>query len=133
MNNSVHEYQGVVGLPKIAKLVGIPMPTLRYRIYLRKMTLEEAIKLGAAQKDSFKHEYRGFTGLREIANAFGINQRTLESRVIQRGMSIEDALSKPVRRRAVTAPSPSTKKVEKLLKPEKSDSLWNIALGVGGC
>lgn len=132
MSKSVHVYQGVFGLPNIAKHVGIPISSLSHRIYQQGMTLEQAIAFGLPKKEDFKYVYKGIYGLRKIADAFGINQRTLENRVIQRGMSVEEALNTPVRKRS----SNSTKrrsKTQKLVKPENANKLWNLALGMGGC
>lgn len=131
MSKSVHFYQGFKGLPAISKHVGIHKETLSYRIYVKKMTLVDAIGLGPG-KEPFKYEYRGYFGLRTIAAAFNFSHKTLESRVIGKGMSIEEALSKPVQRKTFKCKNGKRKEI-KIVKPEQKNKLWNLALGMGGC
>ncbi|EOG1474722.1 hypothetical protein ACK3GY_002120 [Vibrio parahaemolyticus] len=121
MSKAVYVYQGVKGLPAIAKHTGVPFTTLSYRVYQLKMNIAEAVKGGSPKAIESKHEYKGIRGLKNIANAYNFPPKTLESRVVTMGMDIETALKKPIRHRAYTG------------KPEYTvDSLWALALGIGG-
>lgn len=121
MSKPVWEYQGHKGLPAISKHTGISFQALNYRVHSRKMTIEEAVAEGASKAMGTKYEYKGFRGLRNIAKAYGIPHKTLESRVVQMGMDIEEALTKPIRHR-----------VCKGKQERNTDSLWRLALGLGG-
>ncbi|ELY1986550.1 hypothetical protein SL034_001573 [Vibrio harveyi] len=128
MTRKSHEYQGVRGIPAIAKAVGISEVTLKVRVHHKKMTIEEAVALGEAgeKKNPVKYEYQGLRGLINIAEAFGINAKTLENRVITKKMSIEEALNKPVIKH-----NGDCYLEQQNVEVDKTRALWNVALGMG--
>ncbi|NUW66968.1 hypothetical protein [Vibrio coralliilyticus] len=90
-------YQGVQGLPNIAKASGISVSTLRARIK-NGLSLKEAIERPQRHKNkgnNSKYEYQDVQGLPNIAATFGVSLSTLYLRM-RKGLSLKEAVEKPL-------------------------------------
>lgn len=92
-------YQGKrYTLTGLSRKSGVPLPTLKNRLDVRGMSVEEATS--APQENVLMLTYRGETKeLYEWANEFNMKRRTLSTR-IGRNWSIERALTTPVQKKS---------------------------------
>lgn len=128
----VYTYNGIKGLPNIAKHYGIPLGTLKGRLRNGK-TLHEAIYMEDSRKFNTgvaTYEWNGIKGIRNIAESVGVAEMSIY-RHLRNGKTLDEAMATILKNKrtkeAVVAPKQTVGiKYPSLLSPQ-----WRLALGMG--
>lgn len=117
MARRVFIYNGMEGLPKIAKMNGLKFSQLHYYINKRDLTVAQAVEELKRQEELANTvTYQGIIGIESIALITGITPDRLKRRFLVDKMLIEDAVALGNYRK------PNTKNCEKIpLKAQVGD------------